>query len=292
MLALFMLVVLAACGDPTPAPPPPAGPRLVALSPAVAVMLRHLGREHEIVGRHASDLILDVAVPVCGDQHQIDYEALVAARPTHVFTQWGTRDLPERLRTLAAERGWVLHDCRLLTLDDVERETHELDVLLVGNADGSPEGYGAVQRLHAALRPRPELAGAGRVLLLAGVDPPAALGPGSFHHDMLVRLGATPAITTGGVWQELALEDVRRIAPDVIVLILPRSARTLPRGEREAPSLGKEAMARLGSLRALDTSAIRQGRVVLIDDPLAHLPATSLTDVAEQIAEGLARLIP
>lgn len=291
ILAIVLCALAAACSDSAPAPPASTGTRIVALSPAVAVTLRSLGRQHEIVGRHGSDLILDERLPVCGDQLQIDYEALINARPTHVFIQWGARELPERLRTLAAERAWVLRDCRLLNLEDIEREASELDRLLAGTPEGSPEGAMVREHFQTALRARPGLAALGRVLLLGGMDPPGALGPGSCHHDVLIRLGAKPAITTGTAWQQLSLEDVRTLAPDVIVLILPRSPRTAPRGDREAATLGDGAMARLGSLASLDVPAVRHRRVVLIDDPLAHLPATSMADVAEQLAQGL-ELLP
>ncbi|CAG1010506.1 hypothetical protein PHYC_03864 [Phycisphaerales bacterium] len=283
---LLASLLSGACGDPKP-PPGPAGPRIVALSPAVAIILRDLGYQKQIVGRHASDLILDESVSICGDQNQIDYEALIGARPTHVFTQWGTRNLPERLASLAADKNWTLRECSLLSLDDIERETHELDVALSGKPEGTPQGNATIARLRESLKKHPRFPGVGRVLLLGGLGPPSAFGPGSWHHQILERLGAKPAVTKGAAWQDLSLEDVRALAPDAIVVVLPRSPRTPSLAGRELPTLGDDAIAMLGAVSRLDIPAIKYKRVAVIDDPLALTPSTSLTGFADELGSAL-----
>lgn len=283
---LLACLLVWACGDPKP-PPGPAGPRIVALSPAVAIILRDLGYQKQIVGRHASDLILDESVTVCGDQNQIDYEALIAAKPTHVFTQWGTRELPERLTRLAADRTWILRECSLLSLDDIERETHELDALLSGNPEGTVQGRAVVSRLRESLKKNPRFQTAGRVLLLGGLGPPSALGPGSWHYQILERLGAKPAVTKGAAWQDLSLEDVRAMAPDAIVVILPRSPRTPSLAGREAATMGDDAMPLLGAVGRLDVPAVKHKKVAVIDDPLSLTPSTSLTTFADELRSAL-----
>src|SRR5262245_61348101 len=110
-----------------PAPAPDGGPRIVALSPAVAVILRDLGLADRIVGRHGYDFVLNKSVPVCGDQAGgIDYETLLRARPTHVLIESGARETPGRLTELAEEHHWAVESLRMLTLDDIEHTARRL----------------------------------------------------------------------------------------------------------------------------------------------------------------------
>jgi ABC-type Fe3+-hydroxamate transport system substrate-binding protein len=197
-------------------------PRIVALSPALAIILRDLGLESHIVGRHAYDMVLPPSVPVCGNQTGIDYEALIGVRPTDVLLQWGRRELPARLQTLAREHHWAVSDYELLALDDVLSTTADLNRRFAA-ADPQHRGDDLLARMRTAWAPHPgELAAAGRILLLESIDPPAALGPGSFHHQILERLGATPAITAGKPFMTLDAEGVLSLAPDGIIIFSPR----------------------------------------------------------------------
>lgn len=259
--------------------PGDTAPRIVSLSPAVSVILRDLGRAGEIVGRHAYELVLDESIPVCGDQTGIDLEALRRVRPTHIITQWGSRTLPASVREAAAANQWTIHDAALLSLEDVEREILALDTLLTPG--GTPRGRSLLESFRASMRPEPAAPRAGRVLLLGAVEPPGALGPGSCHHEMLVRLGASPALTGGGAWQSLTLEDLRSLAPDAIIAYRPR-----PRVRADAPESARvspDPAAVLAPLARAHTPAHARGRLAVIDDPLGLLPATSLADVAESV---------
>ena len=108
------------------------------------------------------------------------------------------------------------------------------------------------------------------MLLLAELSPPAGRGPGSFHHDVLVALGGVPAVAEGKAFITMDAEDVRRAAPDGVVIIAPR-------GRGVAPSTAgpEELLRSLGPLGGLDVPAFRSRRVALIDDPLTQLPATT-----------------
>ncbi len=283
---------LAACEkQPTPPVPTPGAridsPRIVALSPALGVILRDLGLEQRIVGRHAWDLCLPESLPICGDQAGIDYEALLRARPTHVVIQWGARERPARLTELAASHHWTIVPLDPLSLDQIAAAARTLEREFDAWIDAGHKGeHGAAARLERALgSPDPALARAGRVLLLTSADPATALGPGSFHADALSRLGALPALREGGAYQRLEAEDVLRLAPDGIVLIQPRGARTTPAKPRnrtadfDAPDLRM----RLGKLAELNIPAVRSGCVALIDDPLSLTPSTAMISVAERL---------
>lgn len=250
------------------------GPRIIAMSPAIAATLVDLGLGDRIVGRHAYDLALDKSVPVVGDNTGIDYEALTRARPTHILTQWGTRGVPERLTRLAERHGWIVMDFRLLSLEDTLELVDACESIDPAHSTGQ-----ARRALADAWAPEPSGFGAaGRILMLWSSTPPAAAGPGSFHHEVLERLGGSPAVTTGNHYIQLDAEDVLRLAPDGIVLIMPRDPGT-PASARDPAALA----ARLGPLAGLTIPAIDSGRIAIIDDPLVLLPGTPTGRFAEQL---------
>lgn len=272
------------CEKPAPAPVFPTG-RVVSLSPAVSVILQDLGVAPNVVGRHAFEMVLNESLPVCGDQSGIDLESLIAVKPDCVIMQWGTRELPPRLTQQAMSDGWVLHDAKLLTLADIRREVAQ--IALIVHRGGGPDATAKSQELQKAMdrawTPRGEgFASAGRILLLADTSPPSALGPGSFHHQLLEAVGGIPAIATGNAFQELTIEDVLAIAPDGIILIMPRSPRTT--ASVRTPD---EVMAVLGRLGSLDVPAVRNHRIEILDDPLAHTPSTAMIGLADEMARVL-----
>lgn len=261
--------------------------RLAAVSPAIAITLRDLGLESSIVGRHAWDMALDPAVPIVGDQASIDFEALVGVRPTHVLLEWGVREPPERLRAMASERGWLVRSWSLLSYAQVRSSIEEIAAFA---AQGRPAGEALATAARAAAltkgldkacAPVDGAAKAGRVLLLGSTNPPAALGPGSFHQEILERMGATPATATGGAYIQLHLEDLKALAPDAIVMVDPRE----PRGTGEGAEPGWDALAaRLGGIAGLDIPAVRSRRVAVIDDPFSLTPSTALIPFAKRLA--------
>ena len=298
LIALLLACVLAACDNSetkaTSAPtatPAAVTPRVVALSPAIAIALRDIGHADLIVGRHGFDAWTDQSIPVCGDQSGIDYEALLAVRPTHVLVQWGERDLPARLRDLAARHGWALHTHNPLSLDEVRamavalwREfTPPTSPPIPPVPPTSDPDW--LARLDAAWSPRAaDLSRVGRVLILHGVSPPNALGPGSFHAQILQRLGAAPAVTTGTPYITLDIEDVLRLAPDAIILLSPRPPGSPPRTSQRSAD---ELLAELGPLSRLDIPAARHARIAVIDDPECLLPSTSLIRIADAMGDAL-----
>ncbi|USN98728.1 MAG: hypothetical protein H6810_11265 [Phycisphaeraceae bacterium] len=306
---------LAGCGhgpgsSARPTSKPGGTERIVALSPAVAVMLRDLGLADRIVGKHDYDLVLGDNVPAVGHQEAADYEKLLAVQPTHVIIEWGSRPLPPRLVEMARDHGWKLVNITLLTLDDIAHTVDDLAIMFGvvdprAESTGPPPSMGVPEDLHLTPRftdpadrlevelPSANLAKAwskrgdgfadvGPVLLLAATDPIGALGPGSFHQQILERIGGMPAMTEGSAWMELDAEDVLRLAPSAIVLIAPRNHNA------DAGAIGAEQIrARLGRIATLDIPAVRSGRLGLIDDPLALLPSTSMAHFADELADLL-----
>lgn len=258
--------------------PPASGERIVVLSPALAATLDDLGVRARVVGRHGWDMVLDPSIPVCGDQSGLDYEALLAVRPTVVIVEFNPSDLPQRLVRMAAEQGWEVLNLPALGLSDVVRVTRALE-------ERFAPGAGLADRLEHLSAPEGALGRAGRVMLVAGEQPIAALGPGSVHHELLLRLGGVPAVTEGGPFQELDAEDMLRLAPEGVVVLLPRTPRSAP----GAPLTSDEVGARPGLALLRGTPAAERGRLALIDDPLCLTPSTSLLRVAADLRAVLRR---
>ena len=304
LLSLLLCTALFGCDKPSaPAGTTPKGGsgaarvvereelRLVTLSPALGLMLQDLGLEDRVVGTHDFDRALGGSIPRVGSLDGIDYEALLTCAPTHVLIEInGGSPIPARLRTLADEHGWILRRVGSLnTLDDIARTIDDLFLSFVSPPEAPEEnviGFSDPAERFERTMPSesfarsiddrgPRVRGAGLVLLLGQASPPGAIGPKSFHYQVLTRIGGQHALVTGGMWQELDAEDVQRLSPDGIVLIQPRDPTPDDRFvEPEAPGV-PELLQMLGAVGELDIPAIRDGRVALIDDPASLVPAGS-----------------
>jgi len=288
VVLLGAVLAMGACDRSVPpaAPPPRASTaRVVVLSPALAGTLRWLDLGGIIVGRHGFDGWSDQSLPVCGDQAGFDYETLLRVNPTHILVEWGDRPLPDRMTSLAKERGWGVHNFSTLSLDDVAKTTDELAAMFAkGPVD--PATPKPSQRLRGAWskRPGPDLAGAGRVLMLVSASPPTALGPGSAHQEILLGLGGRAALDTGGTYQTLDAEDVLKLKPEAIVLIVPRKP-----GTPQEPASEAKLAELLGPLAKLNIPALQNRRVTLLDDPEGLLPGASLVRFADGLHAALVK---
>lgn len=282
-----LLAVLPSCSDDTNEPGTHEThnnqPRIVSLSPAGSKILIDLGLEDAIVGRHNFDRAANADVPPVGEQGAIDYEKLLSIEPTHVIVQTDSQSMPARLTQIAGEAGFeIVNLTRTLTLDDVQRATRQLE-------DRFAPGAGLAEQLARAIEPRADgRPGWGTVLIAMQTAPTVdILGPGSAHHELIERLGYTPAITEGKPYMPTDAEDVLAMDPGVIVLVMPRAP-----GEQAAPSDWRPSPEELGSLAGLGMRAVDSGRVVLIDDPLALLPSTAFIGVSDQLERRLGALGP
>lgn len=276
----LLALALGACeGGRGESPAPQAGgdqgPRIAALSPAIAIILDDLGLSDRLVARHAFDEYSERSVPVAGDQGGVDYERLLRAEPTHVLLQWGARQPPRRLGELAGEQGWVVVDYPMRTLEDIREATRDLGKRF----DRTQAAAALLERMDEAWAPAsPELARrVGRVLPLYWTNPPGAAGPGSFHHQLLEAMGLTPALQDGPAYIEIDPEDLRRLDPDTIVLFAPGA---------EPADLSEM----LSPLERLDLRAVREGRVALINHPWSQIPGTSMIETAQRTREALRKL--
>ena len=272
---LLVFVLLGGCERRPPAPGVAREQhRIVAMSPAIGIMLRDLGLEDRVVGRHAWDLVLDRELPVCGDQAGMDYEALIGVGPSHVLLEWGKRPLPERLSALAGRHGWRVESFELLTLDQIVETTRSLEAMFEVEHPISGKAAEAF-----AERTPGRLAGAGRILLLMSLDPPSVMGPGSAHHQLLQRIGGTPAIAEGRPFMYLDAESTAKVSPDGVLIFMPRKRGAPPR----EPLSDEQIRQMLGRVAMLHIPAVERGRVAIIDHPLAMIPSTSLIEIGAEM---------
>ncbi|MBL0926088.1 MAG: ABC transporter substrate-binding protein [Phycisphaerales bacterium] len=292
-ILLVSAVLLAGCERaPVPEKPPaePAtAPRLAVLSPAMVILLADLGQTGSIVGRHGFDLTLPDSVPSVGDQAGFDYETLARLAPTDVLLETSARDLPPRLLQLSRERSWRIRAIPMLRLDDIPVAAAALDRIARGVGDDAPlsdRARSLIDDLNASWAPRPGLAERlGRTLILVAVSPPAAAGPGSFHYQLVARLGGHPIPERGSPYIAMTREDLVRLDPDSIVLILPGAPGVAAGGQQEA-------LARLTPEGQPALRAAREGRVMLINDRLAHTPSSAMAAAARVIASTAAAWPP
>ncbi len=291
-LALVLAsVAMTGCGKrPDPAPPsgPPAEIRIASLSPGITVTLMDLGLDDKIVARHGWDTVAQESLPIVGDQNGLDYEALLRAQPTHVLLQWGSRPMPDRLVGLAKRQGWVVESFGSLSWDDVA--SMELRLVEMFRLPDEPEPTNAsdlqaplrMVRLEPAQADRTRLEALGPMVLLMPGPEPAALGPGSFHYEIVSdQLGAEMAGPLDGPYVRLHAEDLVRLTPGAIVLLMPRGEHE-PAGDPFEENRWREA---LGRLAELGLPAVESGRVAVLDHPHSLLAGTSLVEVRLELAE-------
>ena len=292
--ALMSLSLFAACRRERPAPagstlPATAGSgqpvaegsdptgtrRVVSLSPSTTEAMAALGGLEQLVGRsrHCDYPTRVQALPVVGGFSDPNYEAIVALRPDLVVGARGPAGpgLTERL----AARGVATYFPPTESLADIETMIEGLGVR-VGRLEAGRTLSGAMrerrQRLAARAATRPRV----RALLLFGTTPIVAAGPGSFTDEML-RLAGGQNVLDGrsgalaAPYPTLGLEQVIALAPEVIL-----DAAVMEHHGQQGLGLAWQAV-----------EAVRQKRVVALDDEAILRPGPRVLDGVEALARAL-----
>lgn len=273
---------------------PTEGYRIVTLAPALTQIIWDIGLGHRIVGVADMDNVAAEGVPAVGNYKDLNYERLVTLNPTHVFMMADSQGVPPRLSELARAQDFGLFIFPYPdNVDDILRiiyagaddpEAAESAPVDVGTALGyEREASNVYIRMLARLvelknlledRPRP------RVLMVIGVSPDTmASGPNTVLDNTLTWFcNADNAAGEATVQApRYDREQLLEMNPDVILLILPNDPPLAPL-EREP---------RLAAFRGLDITAVKEGRIALISDPLATLPSSAQPRVAAMIAKAV-----
>lgn len=292
--ALSLLIGSPFLSSPISAAPPEtdgdsaiSAARIVSFSPALTQMLIDLGLAGHIVGVGAYDPVAPEAAQVVGHLYHVDYEKLLSLRPTHVFYQRTKQPLPQRLADLAAGHDWQLHGYAIESIADVLHALGGIaEVPGVNRAERARQLAAEIEHdlQHLAKltadHPRP------RTLLIVGTNPITGVGPGTFLNEILEAAGGRNVLhDAAALYPVLDRERLLSLNPQVVVLIAPQPGRAAASGGGRERTI-EEAKARLNLPQSLDA------RVVVIDDPTALLPSTTLTRIARQLAAQLHPLAP
>ncbi|MAE64482.1 MAG: hypothetical protein CMJ18_09450 [Phycisphaeraceae bacterium] len=271
--------------------------RVVSYAPAITQMIVDLGAADSLVGVAEHDAAAPEGVPTVGSYYKVDTESLLATKPTHVFLMAGKEGVPKILQSLSISEGFKLvaypNPSNVIEMVRIFCDDRELDgkrdpsdppsVSFVlerwheGNDFSLGQFYGMLSQINTLVdnteTRRPE------VLMVIGLEPLTASGVDTVHNDVLtLMLGGRNAAryvkNPAPVFDRELLLDWK---PEVILLLQPN--------EPPLGSIDKDP--RLAVFRGLDIPAVRDGRIVLINDPLVMLPSTSLTRIGVEMAKAI-----
>jgi ABC-type Fe3+-hydroxamate transport system substrate-binding protein len=249
-------------------------PRLAVLSPGFAATLADLGYADQIVARHAYDIVLPKSIPVAGDQAGFDYERLVGVHPTHILLEQSAQSIPERMIEFAERYGWRVIELPAATLGDVTDSILELDNIANPASRPSVAAVQLLERFNKLRAREGTSAIATDVLLVTWIDPVGVMGPGSYHYELAEHIGLNPLPESGARYISFALEDLIRLDPPVIILVMPNHPEVEP--SSLIPLAARERL-----------SACRTGNVILLNDPAGLLPSSRLIALAIELHEGV-----
>jgi iron complex transport system substrate-binding protein len=248
--------------------------RVVSLIPSATEVLVAVGAGDRLVGRTDFDHGPAVdALPSVGGGMNPSIEAIVALRPDLVLG-WETRGDQSTRRRLE-ELGVPVFAVEADDTSDVFRTVGSLGRLTgrVRAADSLAAGLRrelAEVAASVAGRPQPT------VFFLVWNDPPMTAGPQTFISQVLgVAGGRNVFADVAGEWPNVALEEIVRRQPDVLVL---------PQGEKGGAH-DVDQLRRAPGWREL--RAMREGRVVTIDAEMMNRPGPRLGEAARALRDAL-----
>ena len=245
--------------------------RIVSIAPSNTEILFALGLGERVVGVDQFSNYPPEAKqkPQLGSYVKPDLEALVAATPDLVLaSEAHTKSvLPE------------LEARKVVTLVvDPKNVDQVFDrILLIGKVTGQDASaeklVGQLKERAASVTARVKDAPKTRVFFELSPELYTA-GPGTFVHDLIERsAGQNVAADAGQPWPQLSLEAIVQRDPEVVLL-----------GDEVAGETPEKVKARPAWAKV---SAVRAGRVVVIDPDLANRPGPRVVDGLEQVARAL-----
>ena len=247
--------------------------RVVSLVPSGTDIIVALGAVDRLVGRTRYDTGAEVAsVPSVGGGLDPSVEALVALRPDLVLLWEGEQRSPLRGQLEAA--GIATFGLRTTDTTDVYTALARLGALLGRAAEAerlaaqARAELEAVRRSVAGRTPR-------RVLYVVGISPPMTAGPQTFVGQLLTLAGGRSVFDdVAQPWPTVAVEEIVRRAPEVVIL---------PIGEESA-----DPAATLRSAAGWrELAAVREGRLVTVPAELMNRPGPHMGRAARLLRDAL-----
>jgi iron complex transport system substrate-binding protein len=113
-----------------------------------------------------------------------------------------------------------------------------------------------------------------RTLLLFGLTPIVAAGPGGFPDEMLRRAGGENVVTAGGAYPAMGLEHVLALDPDVVVDAAWGDGGGTARVTADSPGWR-------------ELRAVKAGRVVTLRDEVVLRPGPRVAEGLRLLAKAL-----
>lgn len=255
--------------------------RIVSLSPAITRTLVDFHLQSSLVGRSSYCFSVDKAIPVVGDLSSINFEMLTKVNPSHILVQPPDSGVGEPLLQAAKEHGWIVASWRLNTLDDIETMIRGIPgALFQADTKGLEVATRRAAELESAIAQSMSPGGKklwhGSVLMVSNNNPVLAFGTGTYLSDVLAGFGCSNAVSHTG-WLQLSMEDVSRINPHGLLLVLP----------------GFDVIAGMpaaaGALWSLDIVAVNERRVAVVTNWDSFLPSSAIVSSIDEIRETLAK---
>lgn len=268
-------MLLAACGGarrdtPTRAVTPT---RIVSLVPSATEATIALGAMERLVARTDYDVALS-NLPSVGGTIDPDLERIVALRPDLVVV-WQDSGLPpvhERLTSL----GIRTEPMSASSFADIRHIIARLGAILGASARAAQLLRAIDDSLHAvqtSIAHRPRV----RAFYMVWPEPLVTAGPGTYVDSLITLAGGVNVFAEASSrWPTVSFEELLRRDPEVI--IWPRPAA---RGVADPIAM----LAHRDRWRGL--RAIRNGRVVVVDDNLFNRPGPRVALAARALATAL-----
>lgn len=277
--AITLMAIGLSCDHPAS---PPATPEaasvgtIVSLSPAATDLFLAMGVGDRLVGVSTYDFDPRVErLPRVGDYLNADWERIAALRPGHIVAQMAADRVPSGFVDRARSLGAAVHRVQIDRLDDITTMATQL-----GNGVGRPDaGEGLSRALRQpidAVRARVADCPPVRTLIVVSDDGMSVVGGETYLDDLLTAAGGVNVLgpeRTGYI--KIDAELMRALAPDAILQLAPATTPA-----------AREASGRIWS-RLSDLPAVRNRRVLVIDEPWALMPGAHVGELAERFAAHL-----
>ena len=247
--------------------------RVISLIPAQTEIVTILAGVDAVIARTQWDEDPRLAhLPSLGNALTPSVEWLAAQQPDLIIA-WPdaqSRDVVRRLNDI----GIPTYASAVESVDEIRSMIERLGVLL-GTVDRADSLMHALDAQLDSVRR--EVAGRDRpsVLYLLSADPPMAAGPGTYIDDLITIAGGTNVFgDLAQLWPQVALEEIVRRQPDVII--------------RPTDTFLDDALAGLANRPGWrELRAVRTGRVYPVDPDLYNRAGATVG----RAARGLADLI-
>jgi ABC-type hemin transport system substrate-binding protein len=253
--------------------------RIISLSPAISRTLADFNLQDRIVGRTPHCKSIDQSIPVAGDLMNIDYEAMIRLKPTHVLVQPPIAGIDQHLVELAGQQQWKIGQWHLNERDDIETMIRELPGTLFDDrseeqAKAAKRSVETLNEIAQAFSPGTQPIFRGRTLILHSLDPVLVSGKGTYLDDILNTLGASNATEAHG-WAQLSVEDIVRLDPQAIIVVRPGA-------DQQAAIEAANA-----ELAGLEASAVKEGRIAVAISEDGEMPSSGIINVANEFKQIL-----